>query len=153
MYNDPIFNEGLARLGWSGFHFLRGRIFFSLILTGENFNKKLKALTDPAFLIVYSFSSDPEGERKSFQRVLKFLSLIFGSETSKQVKWVRNVRVDYTNYFQWWNNIKVYSGNIFNLRKILYEFHRWKPQRPQKKKLPLSPINNHTQQKLKENEN
>jgi hypothetical protein len=26
---------------------------------------------------------------------LKFLPQIFGSETSKQVKWVRNVRVDY----------------------------------------------------------
>jgi hypothetical protein len=26
---------------------------------------------------------------------LKFLLLIFGSETSKQVKWVRNVRVYY----------------------------------------------------------
>jgi hypothetical protein len=45
--------------------------------------------------IVYSFSSDPEGEWKNCQRVLKFLPLIFGSETSKQVKWVRNVRVDY----------------------------------------------------------
>jgi hypothetical protein len=45
--------------------------------------------------IVYSFSSNPEGEWKNCQRVLKFLPLIFGSETSKQVKWVRNVRVDY----------------------------------------------------------
>jgi hypothetical protein len=46
--------------------------------------------------IVYFFSSDPEGEWKNSQRVLKFLPLIFGSETSKQVKWVRNVRVDYS---------------------------------------------------------
>jgi hypothetical protein len=29
------------------------------------------------------------------RRVLKFLPLIFGSETSKQVKWVRKVRVNY----------------------------------------------------------
>ncbi len=46
--------------------------------------------------IVYSFCSDPEDEWKNSQRVLKILPLIFGSETSKQVKWVRNVRVDYT---------------------------------------------------------
>ncbi len=46
--------------------------------------------------IVYSFSSNPEGEWKNCQRVLKFLPLIFGSEASKQVKWVRNVRVDYS---------------------------------------------------------
>ncbi len=47
------------------------------------------------FVSGYSFSSNPEGEWKNCQRVLKFLPLIFGSETSKQVKWVRNVRVDY----------------------------------------------------------
>jgi hypothetical protein len=47
MYNDPIFIEGLAGLGRGGFHLLRGRIFFSLILTGEIFNKNSKALTDP----------------------------------------------------------------------------------------------------------
>ncbi len=33
--------------------------------------------------VVYSFSSDPEGEWKNYQRVLKFLPLIFGSETSE----------------------------------------------------------------------
>jgi hypothetical protein len=29
MYNDPIFNEGLAGLGRGGFHLLRGRNFFT----------------------------------------------------------------------------------------------------------------------------
>jgi hypothetical protein len=36
MYNDPIFNEGLAGFGRGGF---QGQEFFSLILTGEIFNK------------------------------------------------------------------------------------------------------------------
>jgi hypothetical protein len=35
--------------------------------------------------IVNSFSSDSEGEWKNFQRVLKFLSQIFASETSDRV--------------------------------------------------------------------
>jgi hypothetical protein len=52
MYNDPIFNEGLAGLGRGGFHLLRGRNFFSLILTGEIFNKNSKALTDPVFKLI-----------------------------------------------------------------------------------------------------
>jgi hypothetical protein len=41
MYNDPIFNDGLAGFGRGGFHLLRakGQEFFSLILTGEIFNK------------------------------------------------------------------------------------------------------------------
>jgi hypothetical protein len=48
---------------------------------------------------VYSFSSNPEGKWKNCQHILKFLLLIFGSETSKQVKWARNFRVDYTIFF------------------------------------------------------
>jgi hypothetical protein len=48
MYNNPIFNEGLAGFGRGGFHLLRDRNFFSLILAEEVFNKNLKALTDPA---------------------------------------------------------------------------------------------------------
>ncbi len=35
--------------------------------------------------IVYSFSSDPEGVQKNYQRVLKFLPQIFGSETSDRI--------------------------------------------------------------------
>ncbi len=53
MYNDPIFNEGLAGFGRGGFHLLRDKIFFSLILTGEIFNKNLKALTDPGIYLKF----------------------------------------------------------------------------------------------------
>jgi hypothetical protein len=35
MYNDPIFNEGLAALGRGGFHLLRGRIFFHWFWQGK----------------------------------------------------------------------------------------------------------------------
>ncbi len=35
--------------------------------------------------MVYSFSSDPEGEWKNYQRILKFLPQTFGSETSNHV--------------------------------------------------------------------
>jgi hypothetical protein len=59
--------------------------------------------------IVYSFSSDPEGEWKNCQRVLKFLPLIFGSETSKQMKWVRNVRVDYRKNLK----LKIWSSEAY----------------------------------------
>jgi hypothetical protein len=38
MYNDPIFNEGLAGFGRGG-SISKGQDFFSLILTGEIFNK------------------------------------------------------------------------------------------------------------------
>jgi hypothetical protein len=62
---------------------------------GRGESSKISKITDFRSKIVYSFSSDPEGEWKNCQRVLKFLPLIFGSETSKQVKWVGNVRVDY----------------------------------------------------------
>ncbi len=34
---------------------------------------------------VYSFSSNPEGVQKNYQRALKLLSQIFGSETSDRV--------------------------------------------------------------------
>jgi hypothetical protein len=52
--------------------------------------------------VVSSFSFDSEGEWKNFQRVLKFLSQIFGSETSYRVDnffigslAAKKIRVDY----------------------------------------------------------
>jgi hypothetical protein len=45
----------------------------------------VRKLKEKVHKIVYSFSSDPEGALKNCQRVLKFLSQIFGSDTSKRV--------------------------------------------------------------------
>jgi hypothetical protein len=76
--------------------------------------------------IVYSFSSDPEGEWKNCQRVLKFLPLIFGSEMSKQVKWVRNVRVDYSFFMILAVHVIIFWYRIqsISLLKMVWNFSK-----------------------------
>ncbi len=79
------------------------------------------------YYIFYFFSFDPEGDWKNCQRVLKFLPLIFGSETSKQLKWVRNVRVDYWHQYKL-ESIDGPSQNLTKSSENNWKFYRFTPK-------------------------
>jgi hypothetical protein len=74
MYNDPIFNEGLARLGRSGFHLLRGRNFFHWFWQGK-------------------FSIKTQRLWRTLMRTYKYVVKSYKYELTSYMIWFKNIEI------------------------------------------------------------